>query len=318
MGQQPASQEWAGRVVLVTGGTGFLGAHLVESLARAGAVVHSLSRTADVIPGVTGHAVDVADAPALAKVVGTVRPSIVFHLAAYGTLPYQLDGTLIERTNVGGTLNLLEACRMAGKPTVVFPASCSERTLAEFTGEPDQRTLYSATKVAANGICQAYQREGIVPTIVARLFTAYGPGEPVERLIPTVSRAIIRGETPRLTAGDQKRDFVYVDDMIDALMTVAVTSGAVGSNAEFGTGEAVSIRKVVETLLRVSGTSIAAEYGAIDKRSDDCAILQADTTAATELTGWRPKTSLEDGLRKTFEWHKRMLSGETAADGMTA
>lgn len=312
MGRAPGMDNpspWTGRRVAVTGGTGFLGSHLVRRLVLEAAEVHVASRSAvsnrarQSDPLITPHALDLTDEAETARVLSTIRPAVVFHLAAYGTLPAQSDAALISRVNVSGTLHLLEACRRAGRPLVVYVSSCSERTLAAFSDPCDQRMAYSATKLAAAGICRAYDSEGIVPCIVTRLFTAYGPGEPAHRLVPSVVRALLRGETPQISSGEQRRDFAYVDDLVDGLLRVAAAPGACGQRIELGTGRATSVREVVQTLVRISGRPIQAQYGVMPKRSDDVEALHADPEPAERIAGWRASTSLEDGLRKTWAWH---------------
>lgn len=318
---QPQVRNWNDQPVLVTGAAGFLGSRLVRRLADAGAIVHTLTRPsrppAQIPENVRMHPADITDPVAVAGVVETVRPSIVFHLAAYGTLPGQTEKALMERVNVGGTRHVLDACRAAGGPIVVYPASCSELTLTADLRGADQRMLYAATKFTATRLCEAYQREGTGPCIIARLFTAYGPGEPAHRLIPSVARALLSGRSPRVTSGEQRRDFVYIDDLIEGLTTAALAPEAVGQILDLGTGHAVRVKDVVQTLIDISDNSVQAEYGAVEKRSDDRDILQADPVPAARMIGWRAKTSLEDGLRKTWDWFKRMYAEEKADDHLT-
>ncbi len=307
-------EAWTSRRVVVTGGTGFLGSHLVRRLLREGAEVHVVSRS--ITPKRSGraagvpvwHPLDLTEKAEPARVLALIRPDVVFHLAAYGTSPAQSDAELMARVNTCGTLYLLEACRRAGRPLVIHASSCSERALADLSDYSDQRTLYAATKLAATGICQAYDREGIVPCVIARLFTVYGPGEPSHRLIPTVARALLRGETPHVSAGDQRRDFIYVDDVIEGLLHLACAPSAPGQLIEIGTGKGISVHDVVETLVRLSGYDIPPEYGTVPKRWDDVAMLQADPESAARIAGWRATTSLEEGLRKAWTWHKRQVA----------
>jgi CDP-6-deoxy-D-xylo-4-hexulose-3-dehydrase len=175
---------------------------------------------------------------------------------------------------------------------------------------------YPSSKLAATGLCQAFQRQAQLPCVILRPFTAYGPYEADHRLVPSVMRALLRQEAPQLSSGEQQRDFLYVEDLVDGFLRAAVSPAAIGHAIDLGTGRAVSVREVVGALLAVTGRSVQPRFGAIAKRPSDQRTLVADPEPAQRLLGWRATTSLEDGLRRTWAWFQDR--GERAAAAVSA
>jgi UDP-glucose 4-epimerase len=151
-----------------------------------------------------------------------------------------------------------------------------------------------------------------VPAVVLRLFMVYGPGEHVHKLVPYVILSLLRGQAPRLMSGRREIDWVYVEDVVDALLAAAVTPGLEGRTLDVGSGHLITVREIVAELVRLVDSSIEPQFGAVADRPLE-QIRTADITATMALLGWKPVTSLEEGLRRTIAWCAERLEASPAA-----
>jgi UDP-glucose 4-epimerase len=144
------------------------------------------------------------------------------------------------------------------------------------------------------------------PVVNLRPYLTYGPAQAFDKLIPSVTLSLLRGESPRLSGGRTGGDWVYVDDVVDAFVIAASTPGIEGLTFDLGTGTLTSIRALVDKPLAITGSHIAPQFGAVPDRPREHEIV-ADTATALQRLGWHATTSLEDGLRKTTDWYKANL-----------
>jgi nucleoside-diphosphate-sugar epimerase len=301
--------------VLITGGTGFLGACLTRDLIAAGADVHLILRPGSDTWRLAGvehacrvHRADLRDGPAVARAVAECRPEVVYHVAAYGVLPSQKGRSAIVATNLIGLANLLDA--LDGHD---YRALVNTGTGAEYgpRDEPiregdrlEPRTDYAVAKAAATLFCQAEAHKGR-PATTVRIFAAYGPWEDPGRLVPYVMGCCLRGESPRLSAGLQRRDFIHVEDVVALLRAAAGEPRSRGQILHAGTGNAHSVREAVGVILSVCGGGrVAAQFGAEAVRAGEPATYVADAARTTELTGWRPRYDLRAGIERTWDWFR--------------
>lgn len=296
--------------VLITGASGFIGANIVRAEVAAGNEVHLLlraeSRTwrlAGLEGRYAGHPGDLRDAAAVRRVVEAARPDLVYHAAAHGTAPGQRDRTAILAANVLGTAHLLDALAGRDYRALVNVGSSSEYGhKADPMREADRldpRTDYAVGKAAGTLLCQAEAFRGR-PVCTVRVFSAYGPLEAPTRLASYVLGCCARGERPRVTCGDQPRDWVYVDDVVELLRRAAECPAAHGQVLHAGGGRWQTVRDLVETAVAVAGGRVRAEYGAEPLRPDEPAVWVADLTRTRELTGWAPRHDLRQGLEKMW------------------
>ena len=138
-----------------------------------------------------------------------------------------------------------------------------------------------------------------------RMFMVYGPGQrDLRKLVPYVTTSLLRGEAPELMSGDREVDWVYVDDVVDAFLSAAVTPIADAASLDIGSGELVAVRAVVGQLRRLVGGSIEPSFGALpDRRLERVRVANPEPAAAA--IGWRPRTSLHDGLARTVDFYRR-------------
>jgi nucleoside-diphosphate-sugar epimerase len=302
-----------GERILITGGTGFVGSNLVLRLLSLGCKVAVLTRANSshvrldrISEEIEWCVADLEDRQAVRQAVETVRPVLVYHLASSSFNPPTTDALGHARINIIGTMHLLEALRLiVPHARLVYTGSAAEygegRGLTENL-VPAPRTVLGATKAAAATLIQAYSRLYGVETVVLRLFTPYGPYERPGRLVPYTILSALRNRAVELSAGTQQRDFLYVDDLVDALLRAAEATVPKDALINICSGESRTVLELVETILRLMGNPVQAVPGARPARHDEIWELSGNNAAALELLGWQPRTRLEDGLSKTITW----------------
>jgi len=296
------------RRALVTGAAGFVGANLVRRLLRDGWEVEPVVSPASEAWRLEGLAVaprraDLREPEALAG----AGADVVFHLAAHGAYSWETDTDRIHATNVEGTRGLLAA---VGDAVVVHAGSSSEYGRKDHApaedepAEPDSD--YARAKLAATEL--VHEHGGVT----LRLYSAYGPWEEPNRLVPTLVGHALRGELPPLVAPDTARDFVYVEDVCDAF--VRAVDAPRGAVLNVASGRQTTLREIVAMVREQLGVEVEPDWGTMDNRSWDTSTWVGDATRARELLGWEATTPLADGLRATAGW----LRGEGAATGRYA
>jgi UDP-glucose 4-epimerase len=300
--------------VALTGGTGFVGANLVRALLRRGDEVHLLNRSSftcwrieSVRKDVHVHVVDLADAAGTRAALDAARPDLVFHLAQHGGYAWQVDAREMIATNYLAGINLLYAVKDVGARLFVNTGSSSEygakphATSESTVLEPNSD--YAATKAAFTLHCQHWARREQRPARTLRLYSVYGPFEEPQRLIPRLLSFGLEGKLPPLAAPDTARDFVFVGDVVDACLRAADAALTdPGSIHNVCTGRQVTLSEAVETAQQALGFSAEPQWGTIAGRAWDTSVWVGDPARAARELGWRPKMTLEAGLRSFADW----------------
>src|SRR5262245_9196175 len=299
--------------VLITGGSGFIGACLARELVAEGHDVHLLLRPdysrwrlGDIEDRFTPQWADVRDLDAVRQAVASSRPDVVYHLAALGTMPSPLDRTLVLATSITGTVNLLEALAHCDYRALVFAGSSSEyshkdRPIAE-SDCLEPRTDYAIAKAAASHLVLAEGYRGR-PVCVVRIFSAYGQWEDPSRVASYVMDCCLRRERAQVTNGDEPRDFIHVEDVVRLLRTATTEPQARGEILHAGSGRTQTVRDMVESIVSHCGGP-PADFGARPARANEPAVWQARIARTFDLTGWRPRIDLRKGVARMWDWYR--------------
>jgi UDP-glucose 4-epimerase len=299
---------------LITGGAGFIGSHLANRLVEAGhevRVIDDLSAgdAARLLPEVLFHRGDITDVPKLWTLLHGV--DCVYHLAARVSVPqsilYPRDYNAV---NVGGTVSVMEAMRDAGVMRVVFTSSgavygrqASQPVSEDLPPNPD--SPYAVSKLAAEYYVRTIGSLWAIETVALRIFNAYGPGQPLPPSHPPViprflKQALKGGSIVVFGDGTQTRDFVYIDDVVDALV-VAATAGDIDRLViNIGSGQETSINDLVAAAGQATGKGAVEPIYTVSETAG-VKRLCADLTLAQRTLGYAPKVSLAEGLRLTLE-----------------
>lgn len=300
------------RAVLVTGAGGFVGCCLVRRLLARGADVHVLLRPesrpwrlSDVLDQVTVHRADLRDAAATAELVRRIAPASVYHMATHGAYEAQSDARRILETNVLGSYNILEASGAAGVELLVNAGSSSEYGLKREPMRESDRvepdSVYAVAKAAQTHLASLAARRGPTVVVTFRLFSVYGPWEEPSRLIPTLIRRARAGLPIEMADPDSAHDFVYVEDVLDALLSGRLRE-VNGEVFNLGSGVQTTLRDVVAAVQAAMGGRSEVRWGAMPSRRWDTDRWQADVAKARSLLGWEPRIALAEGLARTAEW----------------
>jgi nucleoside-diphosphate-sugar epimerase len=310
--------------VAVLGAGGFVGRWVARALVGAGArvalVVRDRRRALPLFGrlGIVGDVeeLDLSDPSAVGELYRAVRPAVTFNLAGYGVDRSERDEATADLINgrlVGWVADAAAAWRDGQwpGPAVVHTGSGAEYgpIAGEFTedAEPGPRTLYGRTKLAGTRLlaeCAARRR---LPSVTARLFTVYGPGEHPGRLLPSLLAAARAGEPLSLTGGEQRRDFTYVEDVAEGLLRLGAAGCRPGETLNLATGTLQSVRQFAEQAADILGMPRGhLRFGALPLRGDEVAYPEVPVARLRELTGWSPPTGVAGGIRRTLEVARRL------------
>jgi UDP-glucose 4-epimerase len=299
-----------GKEVVVTGGAGFIGSNLCRTLLKQGAKVTAYDNLysgkiefiEDLMDkGLNFVQEDIRDTEALEK--ATKNCEIIFHLAAQTSVPFSMENPKEDaEINVVGTLNVLEAARKAGA-RVVFTSSCAvygnpERPTSE-THPTHPIAFYGLSKLLGENCCRFYQEIYGLEAVIFRIFNVYGPDchgviyDFLNKLQKTPNKLEVLG------TGRQSRDFVYITDMVNALLKAATSPAAPGEAFNIGTGTTTSVSELAEMIIEILGLkNVEVYFTGGQAWEGDMDITLADNSKAVNKLQWRPKVSLKEGLKK--------------------
>lgn len=302
---------------LVTGASGHLGSHLVRRLLDEGFEVVALIRDesdlwrlSDVLERVELIRADLSNIKQAAPAILEAKPEAVFHLAWQGvTSDFKNDPAQLT-ANITGSLELFEiarasACKLwVGTGSQAEYGKCDSLLTEETPVNP--QTAYGIGKLCVGLLTKKLCELKNIRYVWLRLLATYGPKDDEKHLIPSVIRSLLRGEHLSLTSGEQSWDYLYVEDAAEAIFRTAVTEEAQGV-FNLSSGEAHTVREIAERIRNLIDPSASLGFGEIPLRADQVMHLQADIAKLQAATGWTPRTSLAEGLRRTVEWSKCAL-----------
>lgn len=299
------------KCVLVTGAGGFIGRHLCRVLRGQGALVigfvksHGAQKTRD-----DGqHAVDIADRLRVRQLVLDARPDLVVHLAANKNRGVDVaEYRSGYEANLLGTLNLIEACQeLTSLARFVFLGSCEEYGQRPAPFDESSREMpvsaYAVTKLAVTHLLQTLARANNFPAVVLRPSIVYGPEQGADMFLSALIGALVSGERFGMTRGEQTRDFLYVSDLVEAIMRALDAPGIQGQVINVSSASPVRIGDLARKTAGMIGPGAEGllDFGARDYRAGEAMNYWADNSLARTLMDWAPRVSLEDGLRQTID-----------------
>lgn len=311
-------------LVAVTGAEGFIGSHLVDALVRRGYRVKAMvlynmfsSRGwLDVLePEVRAQVEvvfgDVRDPATVHRLVTDAE--VVYHLAALGSIPYSYEAARsYVDTNTIGTMHVLEAVRACRTPRMVHTSTSETYGTARTVPISEQHPLqaqspYAATKIAADKLVESYHLSYEVPAVTLRPFNTFGPRQSARAVIPAVITQLAAGARQlKLGALSPTRDFTFVTDTVEAFIALgtAPASATLGELFNAGTGVEVSIGQLAEDIARLMGTEVnlIEDTQRLRPKESEVMRLCADASKLTQRTGWRPRYTRDEGLRRTIDW----------------
>jgi polyisoprenyl-phosphate glycosyltransferase len=314
--------------IWVVGGSGFIGAKLFFSLSRLRPDVYAVSRHVDAswrllhCPYPNRIALDVTQPREVAAAVKKYRPRTVFNLSAYGAYERQNVAEYIHEVNYTGMLNLIQALIDVGCDAFVQAGTSSEYGVnsaapAE-SGPLEPNSDYAVSKVASAYLLGYYGRFKGFPCTHLRLYSAYGPWEERERLIPTLVRLGLQGQYPPLVNPAISRDFVYIDDCTRAFVRAAVVTchSQPGRAFNIATGTETSMADIAQLAKEVFAIPTSPVFGSMPSRKWDLSNWYGDPSLARTQLGWTSRVSLREGLELTAAWEK--LAGPHVRFGVVA
>ncbi len=316
---------WQGRRVLVTGAAGFIGSHLAERLVEEGARVRAfvhynsmgsagwldaspLAADMEIMSG------DVVDRDSVLR--ATRDTDVVFHLASLIAIPYSyVAPDSYARVNVGGAVNVLQAARHYDVARVVHTSTSEVYGTARVCPIDEEHPLqgqspYSASKIGADKMAEAFHLSFAVPVVTVRPFNTYGPRQSARAVIPTIITQCLHGDgVVRLGNTSPTRDLNFVADTVSGFVLAGEREAAVGCTVNLGSGRETSVVDLVGLIAGLCGVEPAIETEAQRERvaGSEVERLLADATLAQDLLGWRPRFTLEDGLARTVAWFRENL-----------
>ena len=314
-----------GKRVLVTGGTGFIGGHLVLDLLKNSewgapecAVLDLVGLEANpYVAESVGNQIqiftaDLSDYAGVLDAVAAFDPNIVFHLAAYTNNARTFDAAqkAID-ANIVGTVNLLRAVsekcknldRFVNVSTNAVYGAENDTPFKE-NQTPHPPSPYSASKYCAELFCNAFHKTHEMPIVNIRPFNPYGPFQRANRIIPyTIISALMKKEV-KITGGEQTREFNHVSDIVRGLVLSAIMPEVSGRTMNLGSGQEIRILDLVSLVLEKMGNPVAIDAGNREYRSNEIWKMYCDNTLARKLLGWEPEMDFDAGLNLTIEWYR--------------
>jgi dolichol-phosphate mannosyltransferase len=301
--------------ILVLGASGFVGANLLRMLIQCrsdvfGTYFHSPAWRLVGIPEENALQADLLVDANLDSVLERVKPRTVFNCIAYGAYSFEIDSELIYETNFNLTVRILQRLEKRAVACYVHSGSSSEygdrAAGPKEVDLPQPNSDYAVSKVACANLIHFYGKKKKLPCVNLRLFSAYGPLEDASRLIPTVVRLGVQGKYPPFVNRDISRDFVFIDDVVEAYIDVALNlpQDNYGDSFNIGSGEKTTIADVATTAAQVFSISGEPEYSAMDSRSWDVLDWYSDQLSTATTIGWIARTDFATGLRLTAEWYR--------------
>lgn len=301
--------------VLVIGGCGFIGSHLVTRLISYGAKIfiicrrnNSRYRIQDTLKEIEFYNVDITNSLEIDKYIKKITPDYVFHLAAYGVDSAQKEYIPAVNVNVMGTVNILNALKDIGCKKFINVGSCAEYgDINQIMTEdmyPNPVSIYGSTKAASTIIAHQIARENNISIATLRPFGIFGEGEEKHKLFCYVILSILENKDANLTPCEQFRDYCYVENIVDGLLLAAENDTIKNEIFNIGNGVSFPLRYYIDLIFREIGTNKKPNWGSIQYRENEMWNPTPDINKIQSILNWKPRIDVEEGIKRTISWFK--------------
>jgi nucleoside-diphosphate-sugar epimerase len=296
--------------VLVTGASGFIGRHTISRLVARGFVVHALTASNNQLIDLTDchwHQVDLLDSITTAEIIKTVQPSHLLHLAWYA-VPGKYWSSVENLRWVQASLELVRHFREAGGERVVVAGSCAEYDwqhgyCSELLTPRQPNSLYGVCKNSLQEILQSYGKVSGLSNAWGRIFLLYGSHEFPGRLVASIIRSVLQGQAANCSHGRQIRDFMYVEDVAAAFVTLL--DSEVSGTINISTGVPIAIKDIATQIASIIGRPELLKLGAIAAAANDVPLLVGNADRLNNELNWQPQWSIAHGLEQTIDWWRQ-------------
>jgi len=301
--------------ILITGANGFIGRHLVRIFLKQKARVFIIDMISMDVnkSGCTTYRGNIEDKDFINGCIDQCSPDIVFHLAAFKERSSDIaDFYKAIAINVLGSLNLFYALKRSGSVSSIVVLGTAEeygRNKSPFTEEMRGKpvTAYSFSKLCMTNLSEMLYNLYQLPIVVLRPTLAYGPGQSTEMFLPSLIVSLLQNKPFPMTAGMQKRDFIYIDDLVDAMIRAALYPSVAGKVINIGSGKPVTLSTITGLVEAKIGKQGLIQQGIRDYRPLEIMEYAVDISRARELLGFSPKISFEEGLEKTIQYYMKVM-----------
>jgi nucleoside-diphosphate-sugar epimerase len=250
-------------------------------------------------------AVDLSKPDDVDALVAKTSPDYIIHLASCVTGKREIEW--VRETLSGNLLtavNILVAAQQSGVRKTVLAGSLEEPAADD--PAPVAASPYGASKWCASAYARMMHALYGTPSVTARIFMVYGPGQQdLKKLVPYVCLSAVRSEAPELMSGGREVDWVYVDDVVDGLLNLAVAGPDDGAHVDIGSGVLLTTGNIAERICSIAGTGVTPIFGALPDRAME-QVRIADIAATKSILGWEPKVDINTGLQRTYDWYREL------------
>ena len=296
---------------LITGAGGFIGRHLLHQLQTYGAQISTISRNHHNFPKeIEQYAIDIKDTCAINECLQKCQPDHIFHLAAFKERNDSIQAFYSSvETNLIGTLNLFSAAKdVTSVQSIVTIGTAEEygNNIPPFNEKLRECpvTPYSISKLCISQMGELIFHHYNLPVIILRPTLAYGPGQGTDMFLPSLITSLLENNPFNMTLGEQTRDFVYVADLVEAMLLASRNTNVRGQIINIGSGVPTKIADIAQTIEKIIDKRGLVKLGSKPYRKNEVIDYYIDPRKAEALLGWKTKTSLNEGLNRTIAYYK--------------
>ncbi len=304
--------------IIIFGAGGFIGFNMLQAISSVRSDVYGISRSikgnwrfnSKIISKKNIIESDISDTKSITKLIKKIKPKTIINLAAYGAYARQKNTKSIYDTNFISTINLLEILKSYKFAAYIHAGSQSEygtnSSAPKENSELYPNSHYSVSKVADYFALKYYGKIEDLPVVHLRLYSAYGPWEEPDRLMPVLLSSVLDGKFPKLVNPNISRDFIYVDDVIDAFLTTAIKikKSIYGEAFNIATGKKTTIEQLALLVKKITQIKENPVFGGMKKRNWDLEEWYGNNGKVKKIIGWTPSTALPIGVEKTIKWQR--------------